>query len=167
MKKVDIKTVMSWNPCSSYTEDRIKKLFGRLKTLSVKQILDLDIPHNDKLWAVLRVEFFTKNELVLIACDFAEEVLPIFESAYPTDDRPRNAIAAAWAAGAARAAGAAGAAWAAAEAAEAAGAAGAAEAAGAVEAAEAAQIEIIKKYMVAKIKRPSRNPRKRRYSVRT
>ena len=138
MKKVDIKTVMSWNPCSSYTEDRIKKLFGRLKTLSVKQILDLDIPHNDKLWAVLRVEFFTKNELVLIACDFAEEVLPIFESAYPTDDRPRNAIAAARAAGAARAARAAGAAGAA-EAAGAAGAAGAAAwAAGAARAAGAA-----------------------------
>jgi len=32
---------------------------------------------------------------VLFAADWAEQVLPIFESAYPTDDRPRKAIEAA------------------------------------------------------------------------
>ena len=32
---------------------------------------------------------------VLFAADCAEQVLPIFESAYPTDDRPRKAIEAA------------------------------------------------------------------------
>jgi hypothetical protein len=32
---------------------------------------------------------------VLFAADCVEQVLPIFESAYPTDDRPRKAIEAA------------------------------------------------------------------------
>jgi len=32
---------------------------------------------------------------VLFAADWAEQVLPIFECAYPTDDRPRKAIEAA------------------------------------------------------------------------
>jgi len=33
------------------------------------------------------------HNLRLLACKWAERVLPIFEKAYPDDDRPRNAIA--------------------------------------------------------------------------
>ena len=37
----------------------------------------------------------SRLKLVLIACECAELVLPIFEKAYPKDDRPRKAIEAA------------------------------------------------------------------------
>ena len=37
----------------------------------------------------------TEQEQLLIAADFAEHVLPLFEAQYPDDDRPRKAIEAA------------------------------------------------------------------------
>ena len=37
----------------------------------------------------------TEQEQRLIAADFAEHVLPLFEADYPDDDRPRKAIEAA------------------------------------------------------------------------
>jgi hypothetical protein len=43
----------------------------------------------------LEVGALTKEEAVRFAADCAERFLPIFESAYPTDDRPRKAIEAA------------------------------------------------------------------------
>jgi hypothetical protein len=111
-------------------------------------------------WGIVRI--MTKDQAVEYAVFAAEQVLSVYEAAYPDDDRPRKAISAATAylsavgrkegaaraaeaaeaaraaAGAAGAAGAAWAAWAAAGAARAAGAAWAAEAAGAAWAAEAA-----------------------------
>jgi len=41
---------------------------------------------------LLREDFFTKKQLMLLACDFAEQVLHIYEEKYPDDDRPRKAI---------------------------------------------------------------------------
>ena len=43
----------------------------------------------------LEVGALTKGEAVFFAADCAERVLPIFERAYPTDDRPSKAIEAA------------------------------------------------------------------------
>ena len=43
----------------------------------------------------LEVGALTKVQAVDFAADCAERVLPIFEGAYPTDDRPRKAIEAA------------------------------------------------------------------------
>ena len=40
-------------------------------------------------------EDLTEQEQRLIAADFAEHVLPLFEAQYPDDDRPRKAIEAA------------------------------------------------------------------------
>ena len=41
------------------------------------------------------LEDLTEQEQRLIAADFAERVLPLFEAEYPDDDRPRKAIDAA------------------------------------------------------------------------
>ena len=41
------------------------------------------------------IDDLTEQEQRLIAADFAERVLPIFEAHYPDDDRPRKAIEAA------------------------------------------------------------------------
>jgi len=43
----------------------------------------------------LEVGALTKVQAVDFAADCAERVLPIFDGAYPTDDRPRKAIEAA------------------------------------------------------------------------
>ena len=41
------------------------------------------------------IDDLTEQEQRLIAADFAEHVLPLFEAKYPDDDRPRKAIDAA------------------------------------------------------------------------
>lgn len=92
MKSVPIDQVMEWGPCLEYTKEKVTALFGKRKTLSAKQILSLKIPAKDHLWAVLRNDFFDDKNLRLMACDFAFEVLPIFEKAFPGDNRPRLAI---------------------------------------------------------------------------
>ncbi|MFY9532370.1 MAG: putative immunity protein, partial [Candidatus Acidiferrales bacterium] len=43
----------------------------------------------------LEVAALTKGEAIFFAADCAERVLPIFERAYPTDNRPRKSIEAA------------------------------------------------------------------------
>ncbi len=70
-----------------------KALEPRLPMTVAELIADKVIPARDKQWVLLHSNFFTDNELRLLACDFAEAVLPIFEKEYPNDNRPRNAIA--------------------------------------------------------------------------
>ena len=65
-------------------------MFGK-KTLDkfggIKGVLSVDT-----IDLVLREEFIDAKTLHLLACDFAESVLPIFEKKYPEDNRPRRAI---------------------------------------------------------------------------
>ncbi len=91
-KRVTVKDVMSWEPCKGYEREVIKKLFGRKKYLTAIDILRLDIPAKDKLWAVLREDLVEESILHEASCQFAESVLHIFEKEYPEDDRPRKLI---------------------------------------------------------------------------
>lgn len=124
----------SLSPCENRYEHYLTHYKDWRGTL--EEFLDLaELTHDDKKWVFVRS--ISKDKLRLVAADFAERVLHLFESKYPTDDRPRKAIEAARngdAAAAARAA-----ARAAAYAANA-----AADAARKNE--EKAQIEIMKKY---------------------
>ena len=64
--------------------------YGRNKPINLLQILK----HNglDDFFWVLNV--VSPNEIFrLMACDFAESVLPIFEKQHPNDTRPRDTIA--------------------------------------------------------------------------
>jgi hypothetical protein len=80
------------DPC----KDRFKHY---LKTHSdwegtLEEFLDLkELDHDDKMWVFVRS--IDKNKLRLVAADFAERVLHIYETKYPNDDRPRKAIEAA------------------------------------------------------------------------
>ena len=89
---VTVDAVMEWEPCEEYTREVVSNLFGGRETLTALEILDRPIPAQDRLWAVLRQDFIPDRELRMLACDFAEAVLPIWEKKYPTDDRPRKAI---------------------------------------------------------------------------
>lgn len=91
--RVTVSDVMSWRPC--YSHARVKELFAGRESLSALEILDLEIPAEDCLWAVLREQFLSSYQLRQLAADFAERVLPIFEARYPDDRRPRLAIEAA------------------------------------------------------------------------
>ena len=168
MKTATIQDVLSWNPCVEYTQDRITNLWAGRKKLSALDMTKLDIPIEDKLWAILRENLISANTLHLLACDFAERALSKIKSPDPrsvnaikikrewiggnaTDDELAAAWAAAWAAedaawaaaGTAEDAAAGAAAWAAAGAAEAAvrAAAGTAEDAAAGAAVRAAEEE--------------------------
>ncbi len=90
-----IDDVLSWNPCDPpYNLERVTELFAGRETLAALDILDLDIPPEDRLWAILREELIPAPTLHELACRFAEAVLPIYERMHPGDNRPRAAITA-------------------------------------------------------------------------
>jgi hypothetical protein len=91
MKKITIKDVLGWDPCEEYTEERITKLFAGRESLTVADILELDIPWNDKLWAVSREELIPAPILHEFACRCAEEALTLVDN---PDPRSVAAIAA-------------------------------------------------------------------------
>ena len=91
MKTVTLEQIMSWNLC--YEREKISDLlFQDKEEVGFEDIVTLDIPAKDKLWAVLRNEFFTDNDLYFLACKFASLVMPIWEKYYPNDKRPQTAI---------------------------------------------------------------------------
>lgn len=73
--RVTVESVMSWEPCEDYPEELVRKLFGRKKYLTARQILDLDIPAQDRLWPVLRPKLLPEKLLHEFACDIAEYAL--------------------------------------------------------------------------------------------
>ena len=88
MNAVTVDQVLSWNPCSRYNRERVTELFADRETLTVLDILALDITADDKLWSVLHNEFFTDEQLHTLACDFAERVVHLCGD----DPRPQAAI---------------------------------------------------------------------------
>ena len=151
MKKITVREIMKLSPCDRYNIFTVFKLIKFGKT--PLEILDLDIPKNDKFWVLLRPNYIPIKQLHLLACDFAQEVAylnsdPRVQAAIDskrlwidgkiTDEELKIASAAAWvaAATAARAA-----AWVAA----------AADAAAATTAARAADIETKQIEMIRKV----------------
>jgi len=70
MKKITVEEIMKLKPC--YTEKKVESLIGSGKT--PLEILDLEIPKNDKVWLLLRPEYISEKSIHLLACDFAQEV---------------------------------------------------------------------------------------------
>ena len=145
MKTFTIDDVMDWKPCYS-REEILKRTNGREK-YDIEYVIDhFEFSTADKLWLLQRSEFISEKQLHLLACDFAEHALHIYEDQYPGDNRPRNAIETkrAWVTGEAtdkELAAASDAAWAAARAAARVAASSAAWAAWAASAASAAEKE--------------------------
>ena len=72
MKGYTIDEVLSWDVC--YTREQLEGLYAGRETLTARDIFDLPIPDEDKLYALLRPKVIPKRELHLLACDFAERV---------------------------------------------------------------------------------------------
>lgn len=89
---INLKYIKSLNPC----DDRLNNYIKHHKNFkgSLVQFLNLTkITHNDKLWVFFKS--IPKDQIKLVAADFAESVLHIYEKQYPNDSRPRKAIEAA------------------------------------------------------------------------
>jgi hypothetical protein len=171
MKKIILVTTLyrlrKHKACKDRYDHLVAKLgpgWGDKNPINLLDILD-HTGTADCLWALCAIVKHPEGDRVmrLMACDFAEAVLPIYEKEHPDDKRPANAIkvarlyangkatwkelaAARAAAGDAAGDAAGAAAWAAAGAAAWA-AAGAAARAAALDAAGAAQAKIIRKYL--------------------
>jgi len=121
MKFVTVDQVMAWNPCGcngphdgkNYTRQRVQKLAAGRDTITPHDIAAAEIPIADKLWAIVRLEFYSDQQLHLLACDFAEHVVHLADSpasqaaidtkrawlrGEATDEELAAARAAAWAA---------------------------------------------------------------------
>jgi len=99
VKRYTVDDILELNPCSPYTRRKIRKLWGKRKSLALVSIMKLNIPVEDKLWVACRL--LDRRTSVSWACDCVERTLPIFEKELPEDKRPRNAIEVtrAWVAG--------------------------------------------------------------------
>jgi hypothetical protein len=70
---VTVDDVMSWEPCKEYSRERVTALFAGRETITAFDVLDMDIPAEDRLWAVLRM--VPDPILHEFACRIAEAVL--------------------------------------------------------------------------------------------
>jgi len=55
MKKFSVKDIMSKKPCSEYTEERVSELWKGKDSLSLKEILNLDIRIEDRSWILTKL----------------------------------------------------------------------------------------------------------------
>jgi hypothetical protein len=55
MKPITVQEIMELGPCDDYTEERVKELWAGRTGLTGEEIRDLDIPIEDRGWAILSV----------------------------------------------------------------------------------------------------------------
>ena len=92
-KQLTVDDIMEWVMCKEWSREKVQEKFGKRKTVTPLQLAGAEgVSAQDKLWILLRPEIIPKKELQFLACDFAEDVLPIFEKEYPDDKRLRQAI---------------------------------------------------------------------------
>lgn len=93
-ERITVDDVLALRPCPTYTRSRVEELGGGRESMTLLDVLDLDIPAQDRLWLALRPEFFSEEELRLMAADFAERaVLAHWRNRW--DFRPAAAVVAA------------------------------------------------------------------------
>ncbi len=83
---VSVDDVMELHPC--YDRARVESLWGKRKRLRLSEIAGLDIPPEDRIWAIVRL--VDRKTWVRFALACARRVLPLFERKRPGDKRPRE-----------------------------------------------------------------------------
>jgi len=85
--------IYSWNPCGRYPLSRLREICG-VNGLTPLEVCDLTgVSAEDKLWTLLREDVLSRKTLRLLASQWADRVLHLFEEPMPGDSRPREAIA--------------------------------------------------------------------------
>jgi hypothetical protein len=80
---------MEFRPC--YDRGEILKMSGGIESMTLLGIARLDsVSVDDRLWVLFWL--LPEKTMRLLACDFAEHTLYIFEKQYPEDKRPRQSI---------------------------------------------------------------------------
>jgi hypothetical protein len=87
---ITVDQIMSLDPCPDYPRKVVTRLWAGRVSLSLSEILDLDIPASDRVWAVSQL--LPKRQRMLFSADCAESVLHIFEAERPDDMRVRGCI---------------------------------------------------------------------------
>ena len=91
MKHINKEFLKSLDPCT----DRWKNYLTHYSEWSGTTLEFMDLEHisdKDRLWVGLRPEIIPEKKLHLLGCQYAEDVLHIFEKEYPDDESPRLAI---------------------------------------------------------------------------
>ena len=88
MKRITVNDIMAADPCEKYTEEVVKKLWAGHETLTPEEIAKLDIPGEDRLWAIISC-CLSDRQRRHFACDCAELVLSKAEN---PDSRSIEAI---------------------------------------------------------------------------
>ena len=94
MKQIFSKQFMIENKGCYSDEQLMNCSFMSNERITLKSILESEIPDTHKWWFVIR-KLATKEQRKRIAIKLAEMVLPIYEKDYPDDKRPREGIKAA------------------------------------------------------------------------
>lgn len=76
MKHYTIQDILSWNPCSRYTEKSLQKLFGKRRSVTLVDILCADISDLDAIWAACHA-VDDERQLRLFICDCVEAVIEL------------------------------------------------------------------------------------------
>jgi len=83
--------VMSLGPC--YDREHIEELFDGRQYVYPKTVLaSKRIKPEDKIWLLARPEFLGEKSNRLLAADYAEHVLHLYDEKHPDDDRVRKCI---------------------------------------------------------------------------
>jgi hypothetical protein len=91
-KKITIPQLMAYKPCTTYGAHVVERLYAGREALTLRDVLELEIPAVDRLWVVFCGFWFTHAQYVEIACriaDTAMRFIPAWEL------RPQAAINAA------------------------------------------------------------------------
>jgi hypothetical protein len=94
MNRATLQDALDAKPCWLYDPDgreKIEELFAGRESLSAHDIAALPITHHEKVWALTRPIFMSTRKAVRAAIELAEQVVHIYESRHPGDERPRRA----------------------------------------------------------------------------
>jgi hypothetical protein len=81
MLTVTMDQVLSWEPC--YSREQIGTLFAGRERITALDVLSMDIPVEDHLWAVLREELISPRTLRLFAVWCARQALALIDNPDP------------------------------------------------------------------------------------
>lgn len=88
---ISIKQILSWGPCEKYSsEELLLFVSGGRCEMKLLDILNLDIPTEDRIWVGLHA--LPMPFLIEYSCDCAWHVVSIYEHQFPGDSRPRDAV---------------------------------------------------------------------------
>ena len=93
MKSVTVDDVLAQNPCDEYTRERIEELFAGRSSLTAPDVMLLDIPIEDRTWALNTCGLVPTRVCLEWIVECAEGVLPLFEDIEPGDTSLKKIVA--------------------------------------------------------------------------